>query len=102
MIAAVNRCATQKQVQPSSEAAKKTLSGEFSLSLLYASRVRFVTRFLPDCAGRLRWRLFEEAVRHLLRGRWMASRVALRTWWGFERILAVKATDWAGGKLGAA
>ena len=76
--------------------------GEFSLSLLYASRVRFVTRFLPDCSRRLRWRLLEEAVRHLLRGRWMASRVALRTWWGFERILAVKATDWASRKLGSA
>ena len=51
----------------------------FSARYYYRNRLRFVARFLPERIGAVKRALFEQMMRHVIRGRWQQARVVLST-----------------------
>jgi GT2 family glycosyltransferase len=47
----------------------------FTAGFYYRSRLRFVSRFLPDRMAAAKRQLFVEMLRHLARGRWTSARL---------------------------
>jgi hypothetical protein len=47
----------------------------FTAGFYYRSRLRFVSRFLPDRMAAAKRTMFMEMLRHLARGRWGLARV---------------------------
>jgi len=45
----------------------------------YRNRLRFVTRFLPDRLGAAKRAMFEQLLRHIVRGRWPQAKIVLST-----------------------
>jgi GT2 family glycosyltransferase len=48
----------------------------YTAGFLYRSRLRYVSRFLPDRMAAAKRELFMEMLRHLARGRWASARLA--------------------------
>jgi hypothetical protein len=47
----------------------------YTAGIFYRSRLRFVTRFLPDRMAAAKRAMFVEMLRHVARGRWGMARV---------------------------
>lgn len=60
-------------------ASSAKMLSEFSLSLLYRNRLRFVSRFLPERLWATKRSLAFEFLRHVLKGRWTPARLVFNT-----------------------
>ena len=52
---------------------------QFSTGFYYRNRLRFVVRFLPESLTAAKWSLFEDMMRHIVRGRWGHVRIVFST-----------------------
>jgi GT2 family glycosyltransferase len=60
----------------------------FSTGFYYRNRLRFVARFLPGRLTAAKWSLFQEMLRHIVRGRWSHARIVFFTLLTASRITA--------------
>lgn len=54
-------------------------ASRFSSELYYRNRLRFVTRFFPGRLAAAKRAMFEQLLRHILRGRWEQARIVFST-----------------------
>jgi GT2 family glycosyltransferase len=73
--------ASQSLVFHKSGANSSKIMPLFTAGYYYRSRLRFVSRFLPDRMAAARRKMFVEMLRHLARGRWGLARVVGITLW---------------------
>jgi GT2 family glycosyltransferase len=67
--------AAQSHVFHKSGANSSKIMPVFTARFFYRSRLRFVRRFFPDRMAAAKRKLFEEMLRHLVRGRWGLARI---------------------------
>jgi GT2 family glycosyltransferase len=73
--------ASQSRVFHKSGANSSKIMPLFTAGYYYRSRLRFVSRFLPDRMAAAKRTMFVEMLRHLARGRWGLARVVGSTLW---------------------